>query len=255
MSPPMAAAVAWVVEAPVAAGRAGREVRSSPLPTLAHHVADASAADSASMTPRPSVALPATDAAGASDAEIVARVAAGDADALGLLYDRHGAAAYALAKAMLGGEGDAEEVVAGAFEQVWRSAARFDAARGSVGAWVTMMTRSRALDVLRTRRRRSQLLERAARADDDGLALPLGTLEAPDAGAERDETARAVRAALGELPAAQRQAIELAFFDGMSHADVAAALGEPLGTVKTRIRTALHKLRRSLGAFLPEASS
>ncbi len=189
-------------------------------------------------------------AAAADDARLVARAAQGDASALAALYDRHGRAAYALARALVGGASDAEDVVASAFAQLWQTASRYDAARGSVAAWITTMTRSRALDLLRAQRRRSRLHERAA-ADGDGFAVSLGDVGAPDADAERAEVARAVRASLATLPQAQRRAIELAFFGGMSHTDVAQALGQPLGTVKTRIRSGMLKLREALRPLLP----
>ena len=195
--------------------------------------------------------LPAPHPPPPADAALVARVAAGDAEALGALYDRHAAAVYGLALALVRDPGDADDVVASTFAQLWRTAARFDAARGSVGAWITMTARSRALDLLRAGRRRDRAVARAAAADADGLASPVGgSGEAADAGVERQEVARAVRASLATLPAAQRQAIELAFFDGLSHGDVARALDQPLGTVKTRIRDGLRRLRGALRPLL-----
>ena len=192
--------------------------------------------------PPPLTARPASD-----DAPLVARLAAGDADALAVLYDRHGPTAFTLARAMVGGASDAEDVVAAVFAQLWQSAHRFDAARGSVTAWITTMTRSRALDLLRAQRRRSRLHERAATADADGFAVPLGGGgDTPDVDAERAELAVAVRESLTSLPPAQRRAIELAFFGGLSHSDIAAVLNEPLGTVKTRIRSGMLKLRDAL---------
>ncbi len=216
--------------------------------------------------PAPPPEPPAARAAGArgtevSDAALVARVAAGDAAALGVLYDRFGADAHAFARALVGGAADeADDVTAAVFAQLWRSAGRYDAARGSVAAWVTMVTRARALDHVRARNRRTRLEERAADdaaalAADGGAAaaVPLGgSAEAPDAAVERAEVARAVRGSLAALPEAQRRAIELAFFGGLSHADVAATLGQPLGTVKTRIRSGLGKLREALRPFLRE---
>ncbi len=190
-----------------------------------------------------------------ADAALVARVAAGDAEALGTLYDRFGADAHRFARVLVGGAADeADDVTAAVFAQLWRTAARYDAARGSVAAWVTMVTRARALDHVRARRRRVRLEERAAGdaaalapAGTAATAVPLGgSPEAPDAAVERAEAARAVRGSLAALPEPQRRAIELAFFGGLSHADVAAALGQPLGTVKTRIRTGLLKLREAM---------
>jgi RNA polymerase sigma-70 factor (ECF subfamily) len=187
----------------------------------------------------------------ASDAALLARVVAGDADAVGTLYDRHGATCYGLALAIVHGASDADDVVASTFAQLWRTAARFDPERGSVAAWITTMTRTRALDLLRAQKRRSRLHERAAADDDAGFAVPVGgSGDAPDLDTERREIAVAVRASLATLPEAQRRAIELAFFGGLSHTDVAAALGQPLGTIKTRIRTGLLRLRESLRPVL-----
>ena len=201
--------------------------------------------------PPPPTARPTSD-----EAPLVARLVAGDADALAVLYDRHGRAAFTLARAMVGSASDAEDVVAAVFAQLWQSAHRFDAARGSVAAWITTMTRSRALDLLRAQRRRTRLHERAATADADGFAVPLGGGgDTPDVDAERAELAQAVRASLTSLPPAQRRAIELAFFGGLSHTDIAAALNEPLGTVKTRIRTGMLKLRDALRPMLPRGSA
>ena len=195
----------------------------------------------------PFTTTPSPAALAADDARLVARVAEGDASALAALYDRHGRACFALARALVGSASDAEDVVASTFSQLWQTASRFDAARGSVAAWITTMTRSRALDLLRAQRRRTRLHERAAVADADGFAMPLGGGgDAPDLDVERAEVAHAVRASLTALPDAQRRAIELAFFGGLSHSDIAAALNEPLGTVKTRIRAGMLKLRDTL---------
>ncbi len=187
-------------------------------------------------------------ASDADDATLVGRVAAGDAAALGTLYDRHGAEAHAFARALVGGAADeADDVTAAVFAQLWRTAARYDASRGSVAAWVTMVTRARALDHVRARGRRARAEERAAGPNAVEAAVPLGgSAEPPDAAVERSEVARAVRGSLAALPEAQRRAIELAFYGGLSHADVAARLGQPLGTVKTRIRSGLIKLREAL---------
>lgn len=186
------------------------------------------------------------------DARLVARVADGDSAALTTLYDRYGRTAFALARAMVGGASDAEDVVASTFTQLWQSASRFDPTRGSVAAWITTMTRSRALDLLRAQRRRTRLHERAATTDAEGFAVPLGGgMDTPDVDVERAEVATAVRASLVSLPEAQRRAIELAFFGGLSHSDIATALGEPLGTIKTRIRSGMLKLRETLRPMLP----
>jgi RNA polymerase sigma-70 factor, ECF subfamily len=181
------------------------------------------------------------------DSALVALAASGDERALGDLYDRYGGMAYSLACAIVGEHADAEEVVADAFAQIWRSASGFDSARGSVAAWVATITRTRALDLVRSRKRRARVLEEAAVVTDEGETLVLApTLEAADRGAERSETSAIVRRSLDDLPAAQRRVIELAYFGGFSQSEIAAQLSEPLGTVKTRMRTAMEKLRQAL---------
>jgi len=181
------------------------------------------------------------------DSALVALAASGDERALGDLYDRYGGMAYSLACAIVSEHADAEEVVADAFAQIWRSASGFDSARGSVAAWVATITRTRALDLVRSRKRRARVLEEAAVVTDEGETLVLApTVEAADRGAEQSETSAIVRRSLDDLPAAQRRVIELAYFGGFSQSEIAAQLSEPLGTVKTRMRTAMEKLRQAL---------
>ena len=177
-----------------------------------------------------------------ADAEAMRRMAAGDGGALAELYDRHVRALYSLAVRILRDEGDAEEVVQDVFAQAWRQASRYDTTRGAVVAWLLMMTRSRAIDRLRARRGQPPLdgdhpsaLRDAA---DTAPPLDLALLSA-------DDIAR-VRAALDALPEAQRMAIELAFHEGLTHIEVAERLEQPLGTIKTRIRTGLLRLRAAL---------
>ena len=190
------------------------------------------------------------------DRVLVARMAAGDDRALGELYDRHAATAYALALAIVGERADAEEVVADAFGQMWRTSAQFDPARGSVPAWLATITRTRALDLLRARGRRARAIERAAAVGDAGFATPLaGGGDAPDRGVERAEARRLVTRSLAELPEPQRRVLELAYFGGLTQSEIAAALREPLGTVKTRMRAGLEKLRGLLAPLLSEGRS
>jgi RNA polymerase sigma-70 factor (ECF subfamily) len=159
--------------------------------------------------------------------------------------------AYSLACAIVGEHADAEEVVADAFAQIWRSAAAFDASRGSVGAWVATIARTRALDLVRSRRRRARVLEEAAVVTDEGETLVLApSLEAADRSAELTETSAIVRRSLADLPPPQRQVIELAYFGGLSQSEIAARLSEPLGTVKTRMRAGMEKLRQALRPVL-----
>lgn len=190
------------------------------------------------------------------DRVLVARMAGGDERALGMLYDRYGPASYALALAIVSEQADAEEVVADAFGQAWRTAGRFDPARGSVAAWLATITRTRGLDLLRARGRRGRALTRAAQVSAEGLAAPLAAAgDAPDRGVERAETRRLVERSLAELPEPQRRVIELAYFGGLTQTEIAAELGEPLGTVKTRIRAAMEKLRGSLAPLLYQGGS
>ncbi|MBI1966779.1 MAG: sigma-70 family RNA polymerase sigma factor [Gemmatimonadetes bacterium] len=189
------------------------------------------------------------------DRVLVERMAAGDERALGELYDHHGGTAYAVAVTIVGERADAEEVVADVFGQMWRTAEQFDPSRGSVVAWLAAITRTRALDLLRARGRRARTIERAASMSDEGLAAPIAAAgNAPDRGPELDEARRLVRRSLAELPAPQRRVIELAYFGGLSQSEIAAELQEPLGTVKTRMRAGLEKLRASLGPLLEGAA-
>lgn len=157
---------------------------------------------------------------------------------------------YSLAYSILHDPAEAEEAAADAFVQVWSTAASFDPARASVTAWISMITRSRALDRVRARRRRAVTVEKAAGLDEEGVALPIARFEtAPDRHAEQSETRQLVNERLESLPPAQRRAIELAYFGGLSHSEIAEELNEPLGTVKTRIRSGMDKLRIAFAEF------
>lgn len=194
---------------------------------------------------RPSRGTSSTEATG--DMALLARAAAGDERALGLLYDRHAATAYALARAIVKSGTDAEDVVAATFAQAWRGAAGYDPSRGSVSGWLCTIARSRALDLLRARKRRARAEEEAASGDADGLAIPLAApAPAPDASLDGEEARALVARSLAALPDPQRRVIEMAYFGGLSQSDIAEELSEPLGTVKTRMRAGLEKLRRAL---------
>lgn len=182
-----------------------------------------------------------------SDASLVARLGAGDEQALAALYDRHASMAYGLALAIVHEAFDADEVVADTFAQIWRSAASFDAARGSVTAWIATITRSRSLDLLRAGRRRARAVERAVVASDTEVPLVAPTPLA-DRRAEESEARELVQRSLAALPPAQREVIELAYFGGLSQSEIADRLTQPLGTVKTRMRSGLEKLRQALGS-------
>jgi RNA polymerase sigma-70 factor (ECF subfamily) len=189
-----------------------------------------------------------------NDAELLAAMASGDEAAATALYDRHSATLMAVAFRLIRERADAESVVLESFTQAWRDAARFDASRGSVISWLLTIARTRSLDLLRSSARA------ARRAGGDLDEVPSEILTAPasagDPGYDFDhgERQRAVAAALGQIPDNQSSAYEHAFFDGLSHSEIAERLSEPLGTIKTRIRLGMLKLRDALGAFREVAS-
>jgi RNA polymerase sigma-70 factor (ECF subfamily) len=186
------------------------------------------------------------------DGELVARAAQGDERAIGRLYDRHGAVLYAVAYRIVGQRADAEEVVLEAFAQAWRDAARFDAGRGSVAGWLGMIARSRALDLVRSRGRRDRITASAAADRPDASPAMGESRPDPARSMEHEEQRRQIRQALETLSPPQRQAIELAYFEGLSQSEIAARLEEPLGTVKTRVRLGMQKLRECLRPFYLE---
>lgn len=175
-----------------------------------------------------------------SEADLVARCAAGDEQALGLLYDTLGRPAYALALRIVRSPEHAQEVVQEAFLDAWRSAAAFDPARGRVASFLFTFVHRRAVDLVRREQVRPRVLTDPASAPEPVTSTDL----AADVAA-RDEGAR-VRAALHSLPAAQREVLELAYFGGLSQSEVAERIGEPIGTVKSRTHTALARLRQTL---------
>ena len=184
-----------------------------------------------------------------ADRDLVAGAAGGDERAMAGLYDRYGQVLYAVAYRIVGERADAEEVVLEAFAQAWRDAPRFEAARGSVAGWLTMIARSRALDLVRARSRRDRITTAAASARPDA-PLAMGEVRPdPSAGMDHSERRREVRQALEALSAPQRQAIELAYYEGLSQSEIAERLQEPLGTIKTRIRLGMQKLRDALRPF------
>jgi len=201
-----------------------------------------------SLSPRGCMAAALGSPQNADDRDLIVRSASGDERAVGALYDRYGSVVYAVAYRIVGQRADAEEVVIETFAQAWREAPRFDVARGSVAGWLTMIGRSRALDLVRARSRRDRIT--AAAAEQPGGAPGMGDWR-PDPSHSVDHTERRVQVqrALQGLSPSQRQAIELAFFEGLSQSEIAERLQEPLGTVKTRIRLGMQKLRESLRPF------
>ncbi len=183
-----------------------------------------------------------------ADDDLMARVGGGDAAAFGVIYDRHGSAAFSLAYRMVGKRNAAEDVVQEAFLSLWRSGSRYDASRGSVRTWVLGIVHNRAIDALRR-----ATVHDSRRASDEGLEERFEAPERTDAEAARRSEAGEVRAALGALPADQLKVIELAYFGGFTHTEIAEMLDTPLGTVKGRMRLGLEKLRGVLGEGAAEA--
>jgi RNA polymerase sigma-70 factor (ECF subfamily) len=179
-----------------------------------------------------------------ADEDLMQLVRRGDAAAFECVYDRHATAAYSLAYRMTGRRQTAEEVVQEAFLSLWRSGARYDRARGSVRTWVLGIVHNRAIDALR----RAMVHDRR-RASDEGLEERFEAPERTEAEAARREEAREVRAALETLPAEQSRVIELAYFGGFSHSEIAAMLEQPIGTVKGRMRLGLQKMRALLSGL------
>ena len=189
-------------------------------------------------------ALLSTEKSGVSpDATLVQRFLHKDVSAFEQLYDRHARVVYALVLRILQQAGTAEEVVQDVFLQLWRNAAQYDESRGPFVPWLFTLARNRALDTLRLKS------ERQRRREDQTEELP-SVAVAPEYEKALDEKRRAekVRAVMGALSPQQKKAIELAYFEGLSHTEIATTLNEPLGTVKSWIRNGLMKLKQELQA-------
>src|SRR5215203_7554743 len=179
-----------------------------------------------------------------ADEEVMQLVQKGDPRAFELLYDRHGGASFSLAYRMVGKQAAAEDITQEAFLSIWRSRLRYDQARGSVRTWVLGIVHNRAIDGLR----RSLVHDRRREAVD-GIEERHEARERTDVEAARREEARSVRSALETLSDDQRRTIELAYFGGFSHSQIAELLDEPIGTIKGRMRLGLDKLRHQLADF------
>jgi RNA polymerase sigma-70 factor (ECF subfamily) len=178
-----------------------------------------------------------------ADEDVMDRVRHGDPQAFEVIYERHSGAAFSLAYRMMGTRSGAEDVTQDAFLSMWRSAARYDSGRGSVRTWVLGIVHHRAIDALR----RATVHDRR-RAGDEGIEERFEARERTDAEAARREEAGTVRSALAALPPDQSQVIELAYFGGFTHTEIAEMLDAPVGTVKGRMRLGLKKMRAQLGA-------
>ncbi len=177
------------------------------------------------------------------DAEMIRRIRAGDRTAFVEFYDRYATLLLSVAARVLGDRREAEDVVQEVCTQIWNKSNGYDAALGSLSSWALTLTRNKAIDRVRAMTRRRRLIEE--------IALSAEHVEEPTTASANEllhgrERAEKVRAALGELSPEQRQAIELAFFGGLSQTEIATRLGEPLGTVKARIRRGMLKLRDQL---------
>lgn len=185
-----------------------------------------------------------TDVHQLRDEELLALVVRREEAALGALYDRYGALVYTIALRITGDRQTAEEVVQDVFQAIWQTAGSFQPGLGAAASWVVGIARHRAIDATRSKRERArtreQTIEGGVFADPDGN---------PDASAVQIDLREAVRSALDTLPPSQRQAVELAYYGGLTRVEIADRLGEPIGTVKTRLRLGLLKLRDLLRPF------
>lgn len=169
-----------------------------------------------------------------SDTDLVSAIRSGDQRAMATVYDRYSPVVYSIALRVLGDTGGAEDVQQDVFMQLWRNPSAFDSSRGNLGAWLAVITRNRAIDLLRKRR---------PETDPEDVVLSI----VPDmvGDADRSRIAEKVRGVLGAMPSSQRAALEMAYYQGMTHTEIAAKTGEPLGTIKTRIRAGLMILRKA----------
>ena len=177
-----------------------------------------------------------------ADEELMHLVKDGDGDAFELLYDRHGTAAFSLAYRILGQRSAAEDATQEAFISIWRSRERYDSVRGSVRTWILSIVHRRAIDGLR----RDAARPRASVATVEDVQERTEAPERTDAEAVRRDEARTIRAAIEALPAEQSRVIQLAYFGGFTHTEIAGMLDAPVGTVKGRMRLGLEKMREHL---------
>jgi RNA polymerase sigma-70 factor, ECF subfamily len=172
-----------------------------------------------------------------SDLALVTAIRSGDQGAMAELYDRYSSVVYAVALRVLQDAGTAEDVLQDIFMQLWRNPGAFDASRGNMAPWLAVIARHRAIDSLRRRRPESNIEDVVVAVESD-LASD----------AERGRTLEKVRGVLENMSASQRSVLEMAYFEGLTHSEIAEKTGEPLGTIKTRIRTGLSSLRKVFAA-------
>ena len=169
----------------------------------------------------------------ATDFSLVSAIRSGDESAMATLYDRYSSLVYSVALRVLGDTGAAEDILQEVFMQLWRNPGLFDSSRGNLGAWLAVISRNRAIDGLRRRKPETDIADIVLSVEIDMAGE-----------AERSAAMGKVRSALEAMPVPQRAALEMAYFEGLSHSEIAAKTGEPLGTIKTRIRSGLLALRR-----------
>jgi RNA polymerase sigma-70 factor, ECF subfamily len=174
---------------------------------------------------------------GHEDAALLARVQRGDEQAMAMLFDRYSKIVYSVALRVLRDAASAEDILQEIFMQIWRNPAGFVATRGSLGGWLAVVTRNRSIDTLRRKKPTEQVEE---------MQLPAAGNLADES--ERNLMMEKARVVIAQLPAEQRKTLEMAFFDGLTHSEIAEMTGDPLGTVKTRIRSALLTLRKGFQA-------
>lgn len=213
------------------------------MPYWAKGGEDSDQVDNATLRPLPPCATRVDMAADLPDnpVSLLELMASGDRDAFGRFYDRYVSLAFTVALRLLGSRSDAEDLVQEVFLQAWRQAQSYSPERGSPEAWLITMTRSRGIDKLRSIRRRDM----RTLAPDEPVRDGSGVHMKPPTDAS--EAKLTVGGVLARLPESQRIVLELAYFDGLTQSEIAARLGEPLGTVKTRIRAGLERLRGFLG--------
>jgi RNA polymerase sigma-70 factor, ECF subfamily len=177
-----------------------------------------------------------------ADEDLMDHVRKGEAAAFEVVYERHAGAAFSLAYRMCGKRSIAEEVVQESFLSLWRSGARYDQTRGSVRTWTLGIVHNRAIDALRR-----GIVHDRRRASDEGIEERFEAPENTELEVARRDESREIRSALSELPREQSQVIELAYFGGFTHTEIASMLNAPIGTVKGRMRLGLAKMRLALG--------
>jgi len=181
--------------------------------------------------------VPSADTNATSDLALVTAIRSGDQSAISALYERFSSIEYEVALPVLQDTGAAEDVLQDVFVQLWRKPGAFDASRGNMAAWLAVIARHRAIDALRRRRPENDIEDFVVAVEPDLASA-----------ADRSRSMDTVRGALQTMPAPQRAALEMAYFEGLTHSEIAEKTGEPLGTIKTRIRTGLLSLRKALAA-------